>query len=550
MHNFPPPALCALLIHFLPPSCIPPSNIIWRIADFVPSRRPDAMARYDHSACINQSTSIEAINQSTSTKASVSAQRASNDDARCRRKSACRFAYATQPCLKMSPRDVKAEFKGAKRSTHFLDDNDINDGDEEMDAEVIARGIDDLPVICHRFAQLVKQKTRFVVSFMFAGPDPRNDWDMTTLSCHPSETPKGKSFHELYETADRAFLEAFQQYAELIFPANKRKPDAITTNGDDNCAKKSEEGDEGEPEEDDGQLVEEDSQQGKETQLCEFEGGRAGTGMGSSDNGDASAGPATAFLFHPRTTRGAVVMCMTELPYNMHPPLGYDIQANTTYGTQAHLAYNTAAHPTYNSDSQAQYHTHAHAHAVLPHIDASFQSQGSSLPMQTDNYPGFSMPPSDSFTQTVITPNFSFAEGLRHPNWNFNDLGSPTPQSGWRLSDILSPTPAERSSLDAEVNDDSLPTMLPPVPTQTNGDSLPILPSPVDFLPVPPLPAVPSLVPAPGMDGTSRPSIMKASGKPKHANKRPNAKSATNCTVSKPSAAANTITQSALPCPP
>ncbi|KAG2029073.1 hypothetical protein BDR03DRAFT_1018943 [Suillus americanus] len=276
---------------------------------------------------------------------------------------------------------LKALKKGAKRSTHFLDDNDINDGDEEMDAEVIARGIDDLPVICHRFAQLVKQKTRFVVSFMFAGPDPRNDWDMTTLSCHPSETPKGKSFHELYETADRAFLEAFQQYAELIFPANKRKPDAITTNGDDNCAKKSEEGDEGEPEEDDGQLVEEDSQQGKETQLCEFEGGRAGTGMGSSDNGDASAGPATAFFSIPGAslndasaapglgdinhasmapgalagaiesndagcgshvygaqaavyrTQAQAYETQTELPYNMHPPLGYDIQANTTLST-------------------------------------------------------------------------------------------------------------------------------------------------------------------------------------------------------------------------
>src|SRR6267154_1032517 len=37
------------------------------------------------------------INQSTSTKASVSAERASNDDTRFRRKSVCHFAYATQP---------------------------------------------------------------------------------------------------------------------------------------------------------------------------------------------------------------------------------------------------------------------------------------------------------------------------------------------------------------------------------------------------------------------------------------------------------------------
>lgn len=49
-------------------------------------------------------------------------------------------------------------------------------------ADTICRAINDLPVICCCFAQLVKQKTRFLVSFVFAGPDPRNDWDMTTLS--------------------------------------------------------------------------------------------------------------------------------------------------------------------------------------------------------------------------------------------------------------------------------------------------------------------------------------------------------------------------------
>jgi hypothetical protein len=100
-------------------------------------------------------------------------------------------------------------------------------------ANTIFRGINDLPVICRHFAQLVRHKTWFIVSFMFAGPDPRNNWDMMTLSqvvwitldlqrltirsCHPLERPQGKSFPALYETADRAFLEAFQQYAEQIF---------------------------------------------------------------------------------------------------------------------------------------------------------------------------------------------------------------------------------------------------------------------------------------------------------------------------------------------
>lgn len=86
--------------------------------------------------------------------------------------------------------------------------------------------------------QLVKRKTGFIVSFMFAGPDPRNDWDMISLlwatiyvwnilfwdshwvmfsRCHPSETPQGKTFTQLYQAADKDFLDAFQQYAEIIF---------------------------------------------------------------------------------------------------------------------------------------------------------------------------------------------------------------------------------------------------------------------------------------------------------------------------------------------
>ncbi|KAG1731318.1 uncharacterized protein EDB91DRAFT_1252179 [Suillus paluster] len=52
-----------------------------------------------------------------------------------------------------------------------------------FDAEEIAhKGIDDLPIICQRFVQLVKKKTGFLMSFMFAGPDPGNNWDMTSLS--------------------------------------------------------------------------------------------------------------------------------------------------------------------------------------------------------------------------------------------------------------------------------------------------------------------------------------------------------------------------------
>ncbi|KAG1797447.1 uncharacterized protein HD556DRAFT_1306588 [Suillus plorans] len=102
-----------------------------------------------------------------------------------------------------------------------LDDEDDND---ETDADAIAKAIDDLPIICQRFARLIKKKTRFIVSFMCAGPEPRHDWDIVSLSCHPSETPAGSNFSQLCPDKDNTFLAAYQQYAELIFPANKRDP--------------------------------------------------------------------------------------------------------------------------------------------------------------------------------------------------------------------------------------------------------------------------------------------------------------------------------------
>ncbi|KAG2740101.1 hypothetical protein P692DRAFT_20754065, partial [Suillus brevipes Sb2] len=85
--------------------------------------------------------------------------------------------------------DVKAqihELYRQQRKTHkksakknILDDDE--EGDCMLDAEGIMRSIDDLPLVCRRFVQLVKKKTGFITSFMFAGPDPRIDWDMTSL---------------------------------------------------------------------------------------------------------------------------------------------------------------------------------------------------------------------------------------------------------------------------------------------------------------------------------------------------------------------------------
>ncbi|KAG1850235.1 hypothetical protein DFJ58DRAFT_842509 [Suillus subalutaceus] len=70
--------------------------------------------------------------------------------------------------------------KCAKRGKNILDDD--NDDDEELDAEAIMW-------ICQLGLPLTQRR------------------------CHPSETPQGNSFAELYQTADSDFLATFQQYA-------------------------------------------------------------------------------------------------------------------------------------------------------------------------------------------------------------------------------------------------------------------------------------------------------------------------------------------------
>ncbi|KAG1802818.1 uncharacterized protein HD556DRAFT_1437884 [Suillus plorans] len=428
---------------------------------------------------------------------------------------------------------LQAVQKVAKHGNNFLDLDD--EVDDEMDAKVITQGIDDLPVICRHFAQLVKQKTRFVMSFMFAGPDPRNGWDMTTLSCHPSETPQGKSFTEIYEMADREFLEAFQHYAEEIFPANKRKLDATTMSRDDRCETKGD--DEDKVEEHDAQLEEDSlSHQGGKTQPSWHED--EGAGMGTLDSGvfflnllsdassvqprpvlgnasitldasimldasiapDASAVQSGPDLGHASITPDALIGVMDtsydtagrghgtytyndHALYRMQPDLAYDAHAHITYhshmaydpqyGTENHLTYDTATHDLLSSSQ-----TDASFQVILPPTDTSL-SQGSSLPMQTTDYAGFG----------VITPTFSLTDAphdLQDANWNFDGVGLPsiggvagTPHGGWRLSDLLSPISAERSSLAAKTNHDSLPVFPTPLPAATDKDSLPVLPSPV-----------------------------------------------------------------------
>ncbi|KAG2337161.1 hypothetical protein BDR05DRAFT_1005243 [Suillus weaverae] len=157
----------------------------------------------------------------------------------------CRMALGRKFCkelLEDESDEVKKEVrekynKQKKVKKDVLDDE--ADNNKETDADAIAKGIDDLPIICQRFARLIKKKTRFIVSFTCTGPDPRQNWDIVTLLCHPSETPAGNNFSQLCPDKDNTFLAAYQQYAELIFPPNKRN--ALLPNiGDDNETKELE----------------------------------------------------------------------------------------------------------------------------------------------------------------------------------------------------------------------------------------------------------------------------------------------------------------------
>ncbi|KAG1720796.1 uncharacterized protein EDB91DRAFT_1280415 [Suillus paluster] len=56
---------------------------------------------------------------------------------------------------------------------------------------------------------------------------------LTLVRCHPSETPAGSNFAQLCPDKDNTFLAEYQQYAELIFPANERNPLLEDVTGED-----------------------------------------------------------------------------------------------------------------------------------------------------------------------------------------------------------------------------------------------------------------------------------------------------------------------------
>ncbi|KAG0700902.1 hypothetical protein DFH29DRAFT_1000707 [Suillus ampliporus] len=135
-------------------------------------------------------------------------------------------------------KEVREKYNKQKKvKKDMLDDK--ADNNDKTDTDAIVKGIDDLPIICQCFAHLIKKKTRFIVSFTCAGLDPRQNWDIVTLLCHPSETPAGSNFSQLCPDKDNTFLAAYQQYAESIFPPNKRNP-LLPDVGDDNETKELE----------------------------------------------------------------------------------------------------------------------------------------------------------------------------------------------------------------------------------------------------------------------------------------------------------------------
>ncbi|KAG2144485.1 hypothetical protein DEU56DRAFT_910424 [Suillus clintonianus] len=396
--------------------------------------------------------------------------------------------------------------KRAKREKNILDDDADDNDNEELDAEAIMQGIDDLPVICRRFAKLVKQKTRFMVSFMFAGPDPRNDWDMTTLSCHPSETPQGDSFAELYQTADSDFLAAFQQYAEQIFPGNKRKPDNKAESSEiggiaeeeseereedgEECEEDGDKDEEGEEDEPNAQStdVEEESQlnvdEGEANQYMEsavtlpIPGASLGDASDASSLGGSSVMHASMEMTASLPSYGTPFYGMSM--YDMQPQPMYG--AHAMYGGQDQM-YGTQG-PTY--DAQGTSHALLAGNSCLTGSDVSLHSQGTAFPLQTTNHFDFGIPPSNLFMPGAVTPEFSFDQGFQAANWNNQAWSVNNNNRGWNFSS------AEQSSLQDSLN--SLPA-LPPPASEPNEDSRPVLPSPNPIL---------------STDDTSLPSIGKA----------------------------------------
>lgn len=102
---------------------------------------------------------------------------------------------------------------------------------EETDPEKILRNIEDLPILLERVGELIHRRTRFIISYLCAGPNPKNNWNISATSYHIGKTTEGNDFSMIYPALDEDVLAAFIDFAELVYPPDRRKSPANNASG-------------------------------------------------------------------------------------------------------------------------------------------------------------------------------------------------------------------------------------------------------------------------------------------------------------------------------
>ncbi|KAG2143931.1 hypothetical protein BD769DRAFT_1661333 [Suillus cothurnatus] len=317
------------------------------------------------------------------------------------------------------------QIKGSKGKGDILDDED--DDNNESDPDAIAKGIDKLPIICQRFAHLVKKQTQFIVSFM----------------CHPSETSGGRNFAHLYPDEDYAFLGAYQEFAESIFSVKEHDPllPATTNIRDGNRSEELEE---------DGSNEEDES--GEENESREENEG--GTDTMSWDNSSLY----TILQTPDASMAGTMVLV----------PAGFADASLQLTGP----FYSQSQYPDWSLDlhSVMMPQTSAPLSSIEP-FEARFLQPG----LMTTGYLGSSTVPNTSLSSPASL-EFSLADTMH--GWNFNNVNLNS--TGWETSSLssllTSPTSAECSTTSPSLDEHlpqftyqlpTLPAANPPSPTET-----------------------------------------------------------------------------------
>ncbi|KAG1725144.1 uncharacterized protein EDB91DRAFT_1254880 [Suillus paluster] len=372
-------------------------------------------------------------------------------------------------------KEVREKYNKQKKVKKDMlhDKADDDDDDDETDADAIVKGIDDLPIICQRFAHLIKKKTRFIVSFMCAGPDPRQNWNIITLLNFCWE-----QLSQLCPDKDNTFLAAYQEYAELIFPPNKRNPLLPDVEDGDqteelkgcNSGKESEDG--------------EENNEGQRGDSIDWDN----LGFASSSTGISDASPLgelnQSALYSETQAQcdASFIQAQPDAPFKQAQPDASFKQAQPDASLE-HAWDNIATVPP-NSFSTLQ----SSVPGTIEALGLSF----SHADLMALGYFG-----SDNTTQNLFSPAFSssapsFDTQYDTHTWN----GANSDSQGWEMcslsSFLSSPISAERSTATTE-QDDALPQFTqqlpilpaanPPSPTEQDDtlpqftQQLPILPA-------------------------------------------------------------------------